>query len=662
MDEVLQWVPSKVSSVMNNMLDAPFEMSEIKTALFEMYPTKAPGPDGFPAHFFQRNWGLCGAEVTQAVLRVLSGEESPNVVNKTFIVMIPKVASPEELGQFRPISLCNVIYKIASKVAANRLKKVLPDIISEEQSTFVPGRPITDNIITAYECLHFMKRNKAKKHRYCALKLDMRKAYDRVEWIYLEAIMLKLGFSSTWVALVMRLVSTVSFSVLFNGTPQEEFYPSRGIRQGDPISPYLFLLAAEGLSCLLKNSVQSSELDGLKVATSAPAVNHLLFADDSLLFFKASSEGAREIKSVLNVYCNASGQRINMDKSSIFFSKGCPEVIRGMIKGELQVAKETLNEKYLGMPSDVGISKSGAFKYLRDKVWKKVLGWLEQLLSVGGKEILIKSVAQAVPTFSMSCFKLPKGLCEHINSMLRKFWWGCKEGQRRTSWVAWEQMTQPKSVGGLGFRDIELFNLALLARQGWRILQVPESLSARVLKAVYFPSGDFLSAELGSHPSQIWRSILEGRQALAVGLIRRIGDGRTTMAWEQNWLPRDSRLRPVTVMAADAPRRVSEFINHHTADWNVEKLNQFFLPMDTEVIRTIPLSHRVQNDFWAWHFERSGVFSVRSCYRAIAATKRTREDCLTSVRRRQARLRGRSPRRSCGRMLFRPRFIYFYGG
>jgi hypothetical protein len=114
MDEVLQWVPSKVSSVMNNMLDAPFEMSEIKTALFEMYPTKAPGPDGFPAHFFQRNWGLCGAEVTQAVLRVLSGEESPNVVNKTFIVMIPKVASPEELGQFRPISLCNVIYKIAS--------------------------------------------------------------------------------------------------------------------------------------------------------------------------------------------------------------------------------------------------------------------------------------------------------------------------------------------------------------------------------------------------------------------------------------------------------------------------------------------------------------------------------------------------------------------
>jgi hypothetical protein len=117
--------------------------------------------------------------------------------------MIPKVASPEKMGQFCPISLCNVVYKIASKVAANRLKKVLPEVISEEQSAFIPGRLITDNIITAYECLHFMKRNRAKKHRTCALKLDMRKAYDQVEWSYLKAIMLKLGFSDRWVALVM---------------------------------------------------------------------------------------------------------------------------------------------------------------------------------------------------------------------------------------------------------------------------------------------------------------------------------------------------------------------------------------------------------------------------------------------------------------------------
>jgi hypothetical protein len=126
LEEVMSLVPVKVSSGMNEMLDSPFDAAEVKKALFEMYPTKAPGPDGFPAHFFQRNWELCGEEVTKAVLRILAGEESPSVVNKTFIVMIPKVASPEEMGQFRPISLCNIVYKIASKVVANRLKRVLP--------------------------------------------------------------------------------------------------------------------------------------------------------------------------------------------------------------------------------------------------------------------------------------------------------------------------------------------------------------------------------------------------------------------------------------------------------------------------------------------------------------------------------------------------------
>jgi hypothetical protein len=307
MEDVLDVVPARVSAEMKTMLDAPFDSAEVKRALFEMFPTKAPGPDGFLAHFFQCHWDTCGEEVSRVVLWILLGEDSPDVINKTFIVMISKITNPKELSQFRPISLCNVLYKVASKVVANRLKRVLPEIISEEQSAFVPGRLITDNIITAYECLHFMKRKKRKENRYCALKLDMRKAYDRVEWTYLEAIMLKLGFSRAWVTLVMRLVSLVSFSVLFNGAPQEEFRPSRGIRQGDPISPYLFLIAAEGLLCLLKDKDQSSALNGLKVAPTAPAVNHLLFADDSLLFFKASTEGARELKEVLQKYCNASG-------------------------------------------------------------------------------------------------------------------------------------------------------------------------------------------------------------------------------------------------------------------------------------------------------------------------------------------------------------------
>ena len=225
-----------------------------------------------------------------------------------------------------------------------------------------------------------MKRNKAKKNHHCALKLDMMKAYDRVEWAYLKAIMLKLGFTEKWVNIIMDMVSSVKFSVLMNGKKLEQFSPTRGIRQGDPISPYLFLIAAEGLSCLLKSKSESSNLHGLIVAPLAPPVNHLLFADDSLLFVKANSMGAMEVQQVLDVYCQASGQRINYDKSSLFFSKGVPDSVRQQIKGILHVPNETLNEKYLGMPSDIGTSKNGAFKYLKDRLWNKVQGWIEKNL------------------------------------------------------------------------------------------------------------------------------------------------------------------------------------------------------------------------------------------------------------------------------------------
>ena len=214
----------------------------------------------------------------------------------------------------------------------------------------------------------------------------------------------------------------------------------------------------------------------------------------------------------------------------------------------LSVHNESLSEKYLGMPSDVGSSVNGAFKYLKDRVWKKVQGWLEQSLSAGGKEVLIKSVAQAIPTYLMSCFKLPRGLCLHINGLLRSFWWGSKEGKRRTCWVAWEDMTKPK-----GFGDIELFNLALLARQARRILQDPTSLSARILKAVYFEEVEFLEAEVGASPSQIWRAIVEGKEVLKQGLIRRIGTGEDTYIWSMNWLPRDGLLCPLPSTRTNPP-------------------------------------------------------------------------------------------------------------
>lgn len=171
----------------------------------------------------------------------------------------------------------------------NRLKQVLGDIISPQQSAFVPGRLITDNILVAYDALHTMSTRLKGRKGYMAIKLDMSKAYNRVEGDYLEAMMRQLGFADQWIRLVMICVRSVSFQVLLNGVPQGLISPTRGIRQGDPLSPYLFLLCTEGLSSLLLKHRLNGSLTGVPISHKGYQLSHLFFADNSLLFCGATA-------------------------------------------------------------------------------------------------------------------------------------------------------------------------------------------------------------------------------------------------------------------------------------------------------------------------------------------------------------------------------------
>jgi hypothetical protein len=346
----------KVTDAMNQKLGAVFTVEEISAALNQMSPLKAPGPDGFSACFYQTNWATIHPEVCAAILHFLNTGEIDASINTTHIALIPKNLSPGSILDYRPISLCNVIYKLISKVLANRLKAVLPDIISPTQSAFIPGRLITDNILAAYETMHSMQTRMWSKTGFMGIKLDMSKAYDRVEWDFLEAVMHRLRFEAKWVNLVMKCIRTVTYVVLVNGKPVGNIRPSREIRQGDPISPYLFLLCAEAFSALLNRAERKGVITGVPTSFKSPRLNHLFFADDSMLFCKANSVEWRRLIRILEVYEVGSGQRLNMNKTSIFFSRNTSQERKQEILMLSRLSEAHRIDTYLGLPSFVGKS------------------------------------------------------------------------------------------------------------------------------------------------------------------------------------------------------------------------------------------------------------------------------------------------------------------
>lgn len=288
-----------------------------------------------------------------------------------------------------------------------------------------------------------------------------------------------------------EMCDNVRYAVIVNGELTAPVVPSRGIRQGDPISPYLFLLCTEGLSSLLLQKENCGELHGIRNGRSGPPISHLLFADDSIFFARSDTRNVETLESTLNLSCNGSGQLINKDKSSLFFGRCCPEGVKQRVKTRLGISNESFNDTYLGMPTEVGKSPTSIFKFFTDRAWCSIYGWSGRPISRAGKEALLKSVIQAIATYIMSCFQLPVATCEKFHQIVADEWWGREDGKKKLHWRSWDWLSAPKSLGGMGFRDMAIFNLAMLGKQGWRLLTDPSSLCARVLKGRYFPYTDF---------------------------------------------------------------------------------------------------------------------------------------------------------------------------
>lgn len=250
-----------------------------------------------------------------------------------------------------------------------------------------------------------------------------------------------------------------------------------------------------------------------------------------MFFLQASKENCASLKTILSQYEQASGQSISKEKSALTFSRKAPASLKSMIKSELLIEKEGGVGKYLGLPEHFGRKKKDLFSSIVDRIKQKARGRSNKYLSTAGKLVLLQSVLSAIPSYPMSCFSLPVSLCKRIQSAVTRYWWDNDENTRKMAWVSWESMAKPKAVGGLGLRDFQSFNVSLLAKIGWRLLQNPSCLLGKVLFGKYCLDKDLLDVAVTNSCSHGWRSVLIGRDLLVQNLGWVIGDGTSVNIW-----------------------------------------------------------------------------------------------------------------------------------
>lgn len=294
-------------------------------------------------------------------------------------------------------------------------------------------------------------------------------------------------------------------------------------------------------------------------------------------------------------YERVSGQKINALKSAITFGDKVSEDIKDWIKTRIGISLEGGTGKYLGLPECLSGSKQNILGYIKDNCKKKLTGWYAKNLSQGGKEVLLKSVAMAMPVYAMSYFKLPMEICKNLTSAMMDFWWNSEENKRKIQWIGWEKLTMPKKLGGIGFRDLKVFNQALLAKQAWHFLHDPTSLFSRFFKSRYFVYGDFIEAPNGKRSSYAWRSMIYGGELLEKGLKRSIGNGKNTFVWIDHWLYDHSATRPGGRQSLmNINLKVSDLIDADTHKWKAQVLSELFTDEDLRLI----MKHAYRSKTW----------------------------------------------------------------
>ncbi|PKU65301.1 Putative ribonuclease H protein [Dendrobium catenatum] len=457
------------NKIPTNLVDAliiPISDFEIKEAVFAGKTDSSPGPDGFTFAFYQRSWHIIGYHLCLAVKDFFLSGILPKGVKATAITLIPKSSHSYYISDYRPISLCNVFYKIIAKIIANRLKPIMPHIICENQSGFISKRISTDNIILAAEVL---KHFKGQQKIFCA-KIDIKKAFDSISREFLLDRLRKKGFPNLFIKWIHGCISDVYFSICLNGSLEGFFKSSSGLRQGCPLSPLLFCIAMDGLSQSL-NSLAS--FVGLKYKNFS--ITHLMYADDLLVFGEASLQNFENLTNILTTFKEASGLGINPIKSAISFSKAVNNA--DLLAGAIGITNMQDSFTYLGIPITSQRIKFSHFQPLLSRISALLEGWKVKFLSFAGRVQFIKFTISNTIAYWIRGAIIPKACQKFISRICSKFLFFGNLTDKRLHIISWKNVVKPKIKGGLGIPSLDSLYHGVACSLIWRLYNSKSLLS-----------------------------------------------------------------------------------------------------------------------------------------------------------------------------------------
>ncbi|GJT13925.1 RNA-directed DNA polymerase, eukaryota, reverse transcriptase zinc-binding domain protein [Tanacetum coccineum] len=552
--------------------------------------------------------------------------EIPKGCNSTFIALIPKNPDANMVKDFRPISLIGSIYKIIAKILTNRLVGVLGDIVNEVQSAFISERQILDGPFILNEIMQWCRR---RKKQSLIFKVDFEKAYDSVRWDFLDDILVKFGFGIKWRGWIQNCLNSSKGSILVNGSPTEEFQFYKGLKQGDPLSPFLFILVMESLHISFQRVVDVGMFTGIKLSSSLN-ISHLFYADDAIFLGQWNDSNIDTLVHVMECFYRVSGLRINLCKSKIMGIHVDADRIKSAAS---KLGCLVLNTPFLYLGTKVGenMSRVHAWKEVIVKIKSRLSNWKLKTLSIGGRFTLLKSVLGSTPIFHMSIYKVPSSVLHLLESIRSHFFHGHDPRSKKASWVNWNKVLTAKERGGLGVSSLYALNRGLMCKWVWRFFAHKSLLWSRVIKAIHGPEGGLITDVRRGFRST-WTSIVQEVKKLQnqgvniFDYIRiKIGNGDNTSFWKDKW-HNEGVLKDVFPRLYALERHQNVTIHTKLIDYSLVNsfrrnprsgVEEFQLDNLSRLVSTITLSSAV--DRYVWSLENSGEFSVKSIRQVIDA-------------------------------------------